>query len=64
MKKEVGDTLIDMGVVYESKGDYDKPSKTTRSHCRSSATPATKTTGLCLNNIGSVYLGKVIPITP
>ena len=24
MKKEVGDTLIDMGVVYESKGEYDK----------------------------------------
>ena len=47
MKKEVGDTLNNLGVLYQSKGESTRPSRATRSPCRSSVTPATKTTRRC-----------------
>ena len=59
MRKEVGDTLIDMGVVYESKGDYDKALQNYKESLQIQRDSGDENyQALCLNNIGGVYFGK------
>jgi eukaryotic-like serine/threonine-protein kinase len=59
MKKEAGDTLVDMGTVYQDRGEYDQALKRYKE-----ALQIQRETGdqnyesLCLNNIASVYLAK------
>ena len=59
MKKEVGDTLIDMGSLYESKGNYDEALKDYKESLQIQQDANDENyQALCLNNIGGVYLTK------
>jgi tetratricopeptide (TPR) repeat protein len=59
MKKEAGDTLVDMGTLYGDRGDYDQALQRYKE-----ALQIQRETGdqnyesLCLNNIASVYMSK------